>query len=90
MGDSNLNDVNEPGKNRSDDFRDETITFWQPSYPDRTLTREDARQIIQNVAGFFSVLRGWAEAEAVATAEGETDESVTDSGDEAASGPNRP
>ncbi len=41
---------------------DETVRFWQP-HSSRPLTREDARQAIENVAGFFSTLRRWALAE---------------------------
>lgn len=37
---------------------DETIEVWQPYY-DRKLTDEDAREIIENVAGFFGALMGW-------------------------------
>ncbi len=37
---------------------DETISFWQPLSP-RTLTREDARQIRENLTGFFRVLSKW-------------------------------
>lgn len=36
---------------------DETIALWQPYYP-APLTDEDAREIIDNVAGFFSLLMG--------------------------------
>src|ERR1700686_2054959 len=44
------------------DFLDETIAVWQP-LSQRPLTREDAREITENMVGFFSVLREWAEAE---------------------------
>jgi hypothetical protein len=44
------------------DFLDKTIAVWQP-YTDRVLTREDAREIAQNIVGFFHVLREWAEEE---------------------------
>lgn len=37
---------------------DETIEVWQPYY-DTKLTDEDAREIIENVAGFFGALMGW-------------------------------
>jgi hypothetical protein len=37
---------------------EKTIGFWQP-LARRKLTREDAREIIENVAGFFSVLQEW-------------------------------
>jgi hypothetical protein len=41
---------------------DETIAIWQPR-ASRTLTREDARQIVENMTGFFNVLREWDLAE---------------------------
>ncbi len=71
MRGSELNDVNDVTKAGSGDFLDETIAFWQPRYPDRKLTREDARQMIHNVAGFFSLLQKWTDTEA-ATTKGET------------------
>ena len=42
----------------SDEFLDETIRLWQPYYKE-PLTREDAREIIQNFVGFFEVLMEW-------------------------------
>lgn len=39
-------------------FLDKTIAFWQPRTT-RTLTKEDARQIIENATGFFRVLAEW-------------------------------
>lgn len=39
-------------------FLDETIDFWQP-YSERQLTREDAREMVENITGFFSVLLEW-------------------------------
>lgn len=46
---------------------DETIAIWQPR-ASRRLTREDARQIIENMTGFFNVLRDWDRAERAAAA----------------------
>jgi hypothetical protein len=46
---------------------DETIAIWQPR-TSRRLTREDARQIIENMTGFFNVLREWDRAERAAAA----------------------
>lgn len=43
-------------------FLDETIQFWQPR-SERPLTREDAREIVENMTGFFSILHEWLEAE---------------------------
>ncbi len=45
---------------------DETIAFWQP-LAERQLTREDARQIRENVTGFFRLLQQWQEAEEAGT-----------------------
>lgn len=39
-------------------FLDKTVAFWQPR-ASRKLTREDARQMIENVSGFFLVLAEW-------------------------------
>jgi hypothetical protein len=43
------------------DFIEETRAFWQ-SRTDRVLTREDAREIIENMTGFFRVLLEWDRA----------------------------
>ena len=40
---------------------EETVRFWQPRYS-RPLTPEDARQIVENMTGFFSVLQRWSAA----------------------------
>ena len=37
---------------------DRTLEVWQPR-TSRQLTREDARQIIENVNGFFRILLEW-------------------------------
>ncbi len=44
------------------DFLDQTVTFWQPR-TSRKLTREDGRQIAENVSGFFRILLEWEAAE---------------------------
>jgi hypothetical protein len=41
-------------------FLDETIAFWQPR-SERALNREDAREIVENLTGFFELLREWEE-----------------------------
>ena len=41
---------------------DDTLDVWQP-YTSRRLTREDARQIAENVCGFFKVLLEWTSAQ---------------------------
>lgn len=43
-----------------EDFLDQTIAVWQP-YSDRPLSREDAREIVENVSGFFRVLLEWVQ-----------------------------
>ena len=43
---------------RSDEFIEETIRFWQLRLK-RELTQEDARQIVENMSGFFSLLSEW-------------------------------
>jgi hypothetical protein len=40
------------------DFIDQTIAIWQPRTR-RQLTREDGREIIENMTGFFRVLQEW-------------------------------
>ncbi len=52
-------------------FLDRTIAVWQPLSP-TPLTREDAREIIENAVGFYGTLIRWAqEAQAAKTLNGE-------------------
>jgi hypothetical protein len=44
------------------DFIDETLAIWQP-LSKRQLTREDGREIIENMTGFFRVLQEWDRAD---------------------------
>jgi hypothetical protein len=44
------------------EFLEQTLRVWQPR-SGRKLTREDARQIAHNIAGFFRILSEWAAAE---------------------------
>ena len=46
-----------------DELIDRTLETWQPRV-DHPLSRDDARQIIGNVSGFFSLLAEWAKADA--------------------------
>lgn len=46
-----------------DDLIDRTLETWQPRV-DHPLSRDDARQITENVSGFFSILAEWAKADA--------------------------
>jgi hypothetical protein len=45
----------------NDNLIDKTIALWQPRLR-RDLSREDARQIAENVIGFFSILNEWSRA----------------------------
>ena len=49
-------------KAANDNLIDRTIETWQPRI-DSNLSREDARQIFENVTGFFSILAEWSRAE---------------------------
>jgi hypothetical protein len=50
-----------PSHASNDNLIDRTIALWQPRLR-RDLSREDARQIAENVTGFFSILREWSSA----------------------------
>jgi hypothetical protein len=45
-----------------DDLIDQTRQVWGPRLG-RDLSREDARQIVENFTGFFSLLAEWSRAE---------------------------
>jgi hypothetical protein len=51
----------------NDNLIDRTIAVWQPRLR-RQISREEARQIAENVTGFFSVLYDWSRAETRAAA----------------------
>lgn len=51
-----------PFKPANDNLIDDTLEIWRPR-ADRDLKREDAREIVKNVSGFFSILAEWAYAE---------------------------
>jgi hypothetical protein len=46
----------------NDNFVDRTIALWRHRLG-REVSREDARQIAENVTGFFSVLNAWSRGE---------------------------
>jgi hypothetical protein len=61
---------------------DRTIALWQPRLR-RDLSREDARQIAENVTGFFSILHEWSRASMPAPDNDNREPPVTrDSGEE--------
>ena len=51
-----------PSQAANDNLIDRTRQVWQ-SRTGRDLTNEDARQIAENVTGFFSILAEWSRAE---------------------------
>jgi hypothetical protein len=51
-----------PSSIANDNLIDRTRAVWQPRLG-RDLSREDARQIAENVTGFFAVLAEWSRAE---------------------------
>ena len=50
-----------PSRAQNDNLINHTCQVWQRRLG-RNLSREDARQIIKDVTGFFNVLTEWAEA----------------------------
>jgi hypothetical protein len=50
------------------DFIDETVAIWQRR-SSRQLSREDGREIIENMTGFFRILQEWDRAERTAKAD---------------------
>jgi hypothetical protein len=46
----------------NDNLIERTRQVWQPRLG-RDLSREDARQIVENVTGFFALLAEWSRAE---------------------------
>ena len=51
------------------DYIETTRKFWQP-HAERTLTREDAREMAHNLLGFFEVLREWTIRERIRARDG--------------------
>jgi len=56
-----------PSHAANDNLIDRTCEVWQPRLG-RDLSREDARQIAENVTDFFSVLAEWSKAESATPA----------------------
>lgn len=61
----------------NDNLIDRTIETWQPRF-NGDVSQEDARQIVENVTGFFSILAEWSRAEMPVPAN-DTDKPVTPS-----------
>lgn len=51
-----------PSRAPNDNLVDHTRQVWQTRF-ERDLTREDVRQIAENVTGFFGLLAEWSRAE---------------------------
>ena len=55
-----------PSHALKNDLIDRTLEVWQPRLG-RDLTREDARQIAENIVGFVEILNEWRIEEATAS-----------------------
>lgn len=49
----------EPWHAANDNLIDRTCEVWKPRFG-RDLSREEARQVVQNVTGFFTILTEWS------------------------------
>jgi hypothetical protein len=49
----------------NDNLIDRTLTVWKPRLG-RDLSREDAREIAENIIGFFTILAEWSRVERLA------------------------
>ena len=70
-----------PSTAANDILIDRAIETWQPRV-ERDLSRDDARQIVENVSGFFSILVEWSRAEMSEPANDTRKSSDTDSNGE--------
>jgi hypothetical protein len=68
-------DLNRPS-DESKDFLERARVFWE-GRAERPLTREDAREIMGNLTGFFQVLRQWDEADRLAKRRRRTSEATS-------------
>ena len=64
----------------NDTLIDRTREVWTPRIG-RDLNREDARQIAENVTGFFAILAEWSRAETPVPANDMRKPSTSDAGD---------
>jgi hypothetical protein len=56
-----------PSPAANDNLIERTRRFWTPRLG-RDLSREDARQVAENVTGFFAILAEWSRVEPLASA----------------------
>jgi hypothetical protein len=64
----------------NDNLIDRTRKIWKPRLG-RDLSREDARQIVENVTGFFAILAEWSRAEIPVPANDTTKPTTSDAGE---------
>ena len=64
----------------NDNLIDRTRQVWQPRLG-RDVSREDARQIAENVTGFFAILAEWSRAEMPVPANDAAKPSTSDAGE---------
>ena len=69
-----------PSHAANDNLIDRTREVWKPRLG-RDLSREDARQIVENVTGFFAILTEWSRAEMPVPANDTTKPSTSDAGE---------
>jgi hypothetical protein len=69
-----------PSHAANDNLIDRTREVWKPRLG-RDLSREDARQIVENVTGFFAILAEWSRAEIPVPANDTTKRSTSDTGE---------
>ena len=70
----------EPSHVANDNLIDRTCEVWKPRLG-RDLSREDGRQIVENVTGFFTILTEWSRAEMPVPANDTTKPSTSDAGE---------
>jgi hypothetical protein len=69
-----------PSHAANDNLVDHTRQLWQRRLG-RDLTREDARQIAENVTGFFALLAEWSRVELPSSANDATKPASSNSGE---------
>jgi hypothetical protein len=69
-----------PSHAANDNLIDRTREVWEPRLQ-RDLSREDARQIAENVTGFFAILAEWSRAEMPVPASDTAEPSTSDAGE---------
>jgi hypothetical protein len=69
-----------PSHGANHNLIDRTREVWQPRLG-RDLTREDARQIAENVTGLFAILAEWSRAEVLVPANDTSKPATSDAGE---------